>query len=209
MPVLPAWGRRVLSSGRTLRLRHGSYGLMRQSRYLISPLAMRPRSRCLCRLLSAPAANRTFPTLSLRIFPQVPDPMPRQVSRSAFACFFLRASASPRSRVGRLPASYPRTRLSTDRLFEAADIPLCSSPRVCSPPRSFPPLCIQPQGGRDFYIRAERASLPQHAPDMLTVRFQAIDGTRTLTSLDSQPCRLLPASCRFSPAHCNQDVSRQ
>jgi hypothetical protein len=27
-----------------------------------------------------------------------------------------------------------------------------------------------PQGSRDFYIRAERASLPLHAPDMLAVR---------------------------------------
>src|SRR5712692_8821356 len=73
--------------------------------------------------------------------------------------------------------------------------------------RSFPPLRIQPQGGRDFYIRAERASLPPHAPDILTVRIQAIDGTRTFASQDSQPCRLLPASSRFIPAHCNGDVS--
>jgi hypothetical protein len=36
-----------------------------------------------------------------------------------------------------------------------------------------------------------RASLPLHAPDMLTVRIQAIDSTRTFTLLDSQPCRLL------------------
>jgi hypothetical protein len=43
--------------------------------------------------------------------------------------------------------------------------------------------------------------LPPHAPDLLTVRIQAIDGTRTFTSPDSQPCRLLPTSCRFSPAH--------
>jgi len=30
--------------------------------------------------------------------------------------------------------------------FETADISLCSSLRVCSPPRLFLPLCIQPQG---------------------------------------------------------------
>ena len=33
--------------------------------------------------------------------------------------------------------------------------------------------------------------LPPHAPDMLTVRIQAIDGTGTCTLSDSQPCRLL------------------
>ena len=100
-----------------------------------------------------------------------------------------------------LVQSNPRTRLFADRLFEAADIPLCSGLQICSPPRSFPPLRLQPQGGRGFDIRAERASLPPHAPDLLTVRIQAIDGTRTFTSQDSQPCRLLPTSCRFRPAH--------
>ena len=63
--------------------------------------------------------------------------------------------------------------------------------QVCSPPRSSLPLRILPQGSRGFYIRAYRASLPPHAPDMLTVRIQAIDGTGTCTLLDSQPCRLL------------------
>src|SRR5260370_36201918 len=48
-----------------------------------------------------------------------------------------------------------------------------------------------PQGSRGFYIRAYRASLPLHAPDMLSVRIQAIDGERTSTFLDLQPCRLL------------------
>src|SRR5664279_1089180 len=54
-----------------------------------------------------------------------------------------------------------------------------------------PTAAVLPQGSRDFYFRAERASLPLHAPDMLTVRIQVIDGTRTFTLLDSQPCRLL------------------
>jgi hypothetical protein len=63
--------------------------------------------------------------------------------------------------------------------------------QVCSPPRSSLPLRIWPQGSRGFYVRAYRVSLPPHAPDMLPVRIQAIDGTRTYTLLDSQPCRLL------------------
>jgi hypothetical protein len=63
--------------------------------------------------------------------------------------------------------------------------------RACLPPRSFPPLQIPLQGGRGFYVRAERASLPPHAPDMLSVRIQAIDRKRTSTFLDLQPCRPL------------------
>ena len=35
------------------------------------------RTQGLCRLLSAPAGNSTFPTLSLRIFPHVLGPLPR------------------------------------------------------------------------------------------------------------------------------------
>ena len=40
-------------------------------------------------------------------------------------------------------------------------------------PRSLPPLQIS-QGGRDFYLQAERASLPLHALDMLSVRFRQL-----------------------------------
>ena len=57
------------------------------------------------------------------------------------------------------------------------------------PDRSY--RCDTAQGSRGFYVRAYRALLPPHAPDMLTVRIQVIDGTGTFTLSDSQPCRLL------------------
>jgi hypothetical protein len=84
--------------------------------------------------------------------------------------------------------------------FEAAAISLCSGLRVCSPPRSFLPLQVPLQGSRGFYIRAERASLPSHASDMLSARLQAIGGARTFISQDSQPCRLLPNDADVSIA---------
>src|ERR1039457_2463144 len=84
--------------------------------------------------------------------------------------------------------------------FEVADISLCSGLPICPPPRSSLPLRILPQGSRGFYIRAYRALLPPHAPDMLTVRIQAIDGTGTCTLLDSQPCRLLTSLHGHYPA---------
>jgi hypothetical protein len=58
-------------------------------------------------------------------------------------------------------------------------------------PQIVPTAALLPQGSRGFYVRAYRALLPPHAPDMLTVRRQVIDGTGTCTLLDSQPCRLL------------------
>ena len=57
--------------------------------------------------------------------------------------------------------------------------------------RPGPGVAGAPQGSRGFYVRAYRALLPPHAPDMLTVRIQVIDGTGTFTLSDCQPCRLL------------------
>ena len=101
------------------------------------------------------------------------------------------SSAFPRDKVGRRPAS-PREHDFPRIHFEAAAIPLCSGLRNCLPSRSFPPLQISLQGGQGFYVRAERASSPSHASDILSARLQAIGGTRTFTSQDSQYCRLLP-----------------
>jgi len=151
-----------------------------------------PRTRSLCRLLPAPAASGIFPTLSLRIFPRMPGPLARRSREVHLPVSSSASSAFPNRGVGRLPATTREYGLLAEAFFEAADISLCSSLRVCSPPRSFLPLRILPQGSQDSYIRAHRASLPPHVPDMLAVRIQAIDGARTFTLQDSQPCRLLP-----------------
>jgi hypothetical protein len=67
-------------------------------------------------------------------------------------------------------------------------------------PQIVPTAAILLQGSRGFYVRAYRALLPPHAPDMLTVRIQVIDGTGTFTLSDSQPCRLLTFLRRHYPA---------
>jgi hypothetical protein len=74
--------------------------------------------------------------------------------------------------------------------FEDADIPNVPASKF-APPQIVPTAAILPQGSRGFYAQAYRALLPPHAPDMLTVRIQVIDGTGTFTLSDSQPCRLL------------------
>src|SRR5215831_3059210 len=118
-------------------------------------------AKSLCRLYAVPAAHGSFPTLSLKVLPWMLDPVPRRYSVIAGSC------------------------------FEDANISYCSGLQVCSPPRSSLPLRIHSQGSRGFYVRAYRALLPPHAPDILTARIQAIGGTGTCTLSDSQPCRLL------------------
>jgi hypothetical protein len=117
------------------------------------------------------------------------DPVPRRSHCVHLPVTSAVSSAFSEERWDRLPALLRKT-TSRGPCFEVADIP-CSGLQFCSPPRSSLPLRILLQGGRGFYIRAYRASLPPHAPDILTVRTQAIDGTRTFTLPDSQPCRLL------------------
>ena len=145
-----------------------SYGLMRQSSPLLVP-RWSPCTPGLCRLLSAPAGRRTFPTFSLRLCPYVLGPLPRWLLRCIYPFLPPRRRPSPHSdRVGAPQCSVQR--LQYGAFFEAAVIRSCSGPQVCSPPRSLLPLRTMPHGSRGFSVRASRGSLPPHAPDMLAVR---------------------------------------
>src|SRR5215469_9557437 len=62
-----------------------------------------PRWRSLGRLSPVPAARRTFPTLSLRIFPRMPDPVPRRSHSVPLPVSSAGSSAFPHRDQGRLP----------------------------------------------------------------------------------------------------------
>ena len=100
------------------------------------------------------------------------------------------SSAFPKQRVGRLPAFVLRT-TSRRPVFRGCRYFVMFRPPSLLTPQIVPTAANTPQGSRGFYIRAHRALLPPHAPDMLTARIQAIDGTGTFTLPDFQPCRLL------------------
>src|SRR6516225_11084513 len=85
----------------------------------------------------------------------------------------------------------PRTRLSAGWFSRLQTFRYVQASAFASSPRSLLPLQVSPQGSRDFYVRAYRALLPPHAPDMLSAGIQVIDGKRTFTFPDLQPCRLL------------------
>jgi hypothetical protein len=191
MLVLPSSESRVPTLPRTLLPVPRSYGLIRQSHVALLSFGNWPRLRSLCRLLPAPAATGIFPTLFLRICPVMPEPIPRRVPLSAFAWFFLSVIGLPQEMIWIGFPLRSANAIFRGQGFGAAAISLCSGLTVCSPPRSLPPLRVTAQGGRGFYVRAERASLPSHVSDMLSARQQAIGGTRTFTSQDLQFCRLL------------------
>ena len=109
------------------------------------------------------------------------------------------SSAFPKQRVGRLPAFVLRT-TSRRPVFRGCRYFVMFRPPSLLTPQIVPTAANTPQGSRGFYIRAHRALLPPHAPDMLTARIQAIDGTGTFTLPDFQPCRLLTLRPRSSPA---------
>ena len=139
---------------------------------------------------TSPCCPQDLPDVILRIVPMMPEPLPRRSTECL--CLVLPQCHWPSLIIDRSAFLMFRERDFPRVRFETAAISLCSGLTVCSPHRSLPPLQFPLQGGRDFYIRAKRASLPPHASDMLSAQLQAIDGTRTLTSPDSQPCRLLP-----------------
>ena len=194
--ALPPSGRRVPPPPRTLLLSLRSYRLMRQSRVALPYFGFWPRSWSLCRLLPAPAATGIIPTLSLRILPKMPEPIPRRFAECVCLVLPQHSSAFPIIRLGRLPASF------CEHDFSRVGFRGCSYFVMFRPPRLLASqialtAASSPAGQpRLFYIRTERAPLPSHASDMLSARLQAIGGTRTFISQDSQPCRLL----RISPA---------
>jgi len=73
--------------------------------WLSSTSAIWPRSWSLRRLLPAPAATGILPTLSLRIFPQMPGPMPRRFHRLLVPVSSSVSSAFPWAAEDWLPAS--------------------------------------------------------------------------------------------------------
>ena len=112
--------------------------------------------------------------------------------------------------MGRLPASVPRITTSRRVVFRGCRYFVMFRPPSLLTPQIVPTAAILPQGSRGFYVRAYRALLPPHAPDMLTVRRQVIDGTGTCTLLDSQPCRLLQCLDHlliFNEAHLRRAIS--
>jgi hypothetical protein len=168
--ALPLSGRRVPPPARTLLPGHGSYGLIRQSRsalpYFGLSLVRGVSAGCYQPLLPAGPSRRYLCESFLGCLG------PCHGGSAECICLFLppRHRPSPVHYRGRLPACARQNDFMTDPFFETAAISLCQAPKfACLPDRSY--RCdLPPQGSRGFYVRAEHASLPPHASDILTTR---------------------------------------
>src|SRR6478672_8460902 len=127
------------------------------------------------------------------------DPVPRRYTVCSHLFLPRCHRPSPGEDWVGFPRLAPRITISRRHVISRLQIFLNvpASKFALPPDRSY--RCILLQGSRGFYVRAYRALLPPHAPDMLTVRIQVIDGTGTFTQSDSQPCRLLTSLPRLSP----------
>jgi hypothetical protein len=118
------------------------------------------------------------------------------VPQNACACSLFRVIGLPQLESGSASRCYPRIRLLAGRVSRVQtflNVQAFEFARL--PDRSY--RCTSSRRAAETFTSGHtRASFPPHAPDMLAVRIQAIDGTRTSTALDSQSCRLLPPVAR-------------
>ena len=145
-------------------------------------------------MLPAPAATWIFPTLFLRIFPQMLHPLPRLSLEVHLPVSSFESSAFPVLAMGRLPASfhvYDFTWCEISRLQIFLHVEASEFARL--PGRSY--RCIL--AGQPRLLRPGRTCFVTSACTGYANRpNQVIDGARTFTLLDSQPCRLLiPPLC--------------
>ena len=85
----------------------------------------------------------------------------------ALTCFFHGVIGLPHDTNGSAPASVPRITTSRRIFFRGCRYFVMFRPPSLLAPQIVPTAAILPQGSRGFYVRAYRALLPPHAPDML------------------------------------------
>jgi hypothetical protein len=149
-------------------------------------------------LYAVPAAHGSFPTLSLRIFPWMLDPVPRRYTVCSRLFLPRCHRPSPSKEWVGFPRFVPRITTSRRSVFRGCRYSLMFRPPSLLSPQIVPTAAHRRRAAGDF--TSGPIVSPPHAPDMLTVRIQAIDGTGTFTLSDSQPCRLLTLLRRHYPA---------
>ena len=189
--ALPPSERRVPSLERTLLLRLRSYGLIRQSRVALLCFSRSFAPGVFAGCHQTPAATGIFPTLSLRIFPQMPGPMPRRSHGVHVPVPSSMSSALPNRGVGRLPAS------TREHDFSRSVFRGCRHFFMFRPPSLLTsqvvPTAAPNDAGQPRFLRPGLSCFVASARTGYASRpIQATGGVGAFTRPDSQPCRLLP-----------------
>jgi hypothetical protein len=170
MSELPPSERRVPPPAGTLLPGHRSYRLMRRSHSLSSPSALASFEESL-QVATSPCCGRDHPDV-ISANPSLGAWAPvTAVPWSASACFFLHVIGLPPYTIEVGFPLVPVETISRRIAFSGLQPFLyVQAPKFARlPDRSY--RCdLSSQGSRGFYVRAEHASLPPHASDMLTTR---------------------------------------
>jgi hypothetical protein len=151
-------------------------------------------------LYAVPAAHGSFPTLSLRIFPWMLDPVPRRFTVCTHLFLPRCHRPSPSKEWVGFPHFVPRITTSRRSVFRGCRYSLMFRPPSLLSPQIVPtaaattaeqPGILRP--GLSCFVTSTRTGYANR----LT---QAIDGTGTFTLSDSQPCRLLTSLHGHYPA---------
>jgi len=170
MLALSPSGRRGPPPARTLLPGHGSYRLMRRSHSLSSPSASASFEESL-QVATSPCCWRDLPDV-ISANPSLGAWAPATaVPRSAPACFFLHVIGLPPYTIEVGFPLFPVETISRRISFSGLQPFLyVQAPKFARLPDRSYPCALSAQSSRGFYVRAERASLPPHASDMLTTR---------------------------------------
>ena len=164
----------------------------------------KPCAAGLCRLRSAPTGTTTFPTLSLRTFPQMLGPLPRWILRCV--CSFLPSGHRPS------PCDYwvggPRDPYSDFRT-------VCPFGAAVIHSRFRPPGLLAAQvAPTTASADAGQPRLRRSGPPVIPARSEpanrpnrAIDGMGTSTPPSPQSCRLLQSHAHFSVTRESEHVT--
>ena len=150
MLSLPLSGRRVPPPPRTLLLGLRSYRLIRQSRVALLDFGFLASFVESLQVATSPCCYRDSPDVISA------NPSPDAWSRTPAGpteCIYLFLPLCHRPSPCRNWVGFPLCSANTTfrgMFFEVADISLCSGLRVCSPPRSFPPLCSSHRAAEAF-----------------------------------------------------------
>src|SRR5215472_3635290 len=153
----------------------------------------------------SPCCIQVLPSVISQIFPRIPGPLPRWLTRCSYPFLPLSHRPSPNSqRVGLTTTLRSTTSergvLTRLQSFDNLQASEFAATQVV-PTAGIPFGC---QGSRGVYIRAVRGSLPPRASDMLAVRIGQLTA-EVFHLLDLQPCWLLRTfttySLPVSPAH--------